>query len=463
MRRNAEHFLRKWLKDVKRKPLVIRGARQVGKSTLVRNFTQARGLRLIEINLEKTPQLAASFRTRNIQKILSDLALLAETELNAKTDLIFLDEIQAIPEAYSALRYFYEDSPQYRVIAAGSLLEVVLAEQEFSMPVGRVQFLSLGPMTFFEFLAANEEVQALESLGSFRINDKETMSEFSEVLHERMIELYNNYLWVGGMPEAVAEYVRAAKSGLGKSFSKISEIKSNLLETYRSDFGKYRRRYPQDRMERIFDYASRNVGIKVKYSNLSREDIARDLKPGIELLERARVLKRVFHTAATTLPLAATQDETLFKFLFLDVGLMMASLGLSPNDLKHRERLNPALLGQITEQFVGQQLLASLPETQSGLFYWIREGKSGNAEVDYVIQNGSEIVPLECKAGARGSNKSLTQFMLKRRDARAIRLDLNRPSRQQVKTTTADHQAAEFELISLPLYLAERIFELVTT
>lgn len=457
MRRNAEVYLQSWLIDKKRKPLVIRGARQVGKSTLVRMFAREQGLRLIEINLEKTPQLASSFHTRNTERIFTDLSLLMKTEINPKTDLIFFDEIQAIPEAFSALRYFFEDSPQSKIIAAGSLLEVMLAEQEFSMPVGRIQFLSLGPMTFFEFLNALGETQALKALNSFNIPEKPGSSklDFSEVLHAEMTALYADYLWVGGMPEAVAEYSSS------KSLSKITEIKSTILETYRSDFGKYRKRYPQERLERIFDYASQNVGTKVKYTHLSRENTARDLKPGIELLERARVLKRVFHTGATTIPLSATQDEAIFKFLFLDIGLMMTSLGLNLSDLKNPTALNTALRGQITEQFTGQQLLSASYNPANNLYYWLREGKSGNAEVDYVIQNGSEIVPLECKSGLSGSHKSLTQFMLKRKNARAIRLDFNPPSQHQVKTKTADGKTAEFKIINLPIYLAERLFELL--
>ncbi len=462
MRRIAESFLDSWATDENRKPLVIRGARQVGKSTLVRNYAQKAGLRLIEINLEKTPQLLSSFKTNDSRRILSDLALHSGAPINPESDLIFIDEIQAIPHAFGALRYFYEDSPQFKVIAAGSLLEVMLAEQEFSMPVGRIQFLSLGPMSFFEFLEAKNETQALQLLRSFTLHDKKSFLDYSDVLHAKMIDHYHDYLWTGGMPEVVAEYVKDRGEIPAKIFSKITEIKSSILETYRSDFGKYRKRYPQERLERIFDYASRNVGEKVKYSNVSREDVARDLKPGLELLERARVLKRIFHTAATSIPLSATQDETVFKLLFLDVGLMITSLGLGPKDLKNNTALNPALKGQIAEQFIGQQLLSALPQSTPGLFYWLREGKAGNAEIDYVIQNGSEIIPLECKAGLRGSHKSLTQFMLKKKGGRAIRFDLNPPSQQTIKNSTADQKTAEFDVIGLPVYLAERVFELVS-
>ncbi len=466
MYRHASVFLKQWIEDSRRKPLIIRGARQVGKSTLVRNFASEHSLRLLEVNLDKvaitTPSLKQSFSTNDTKRILSDLSVLLKTEIHPKKDLIFFDEIQAIPQAYAALRYFFEDSPQYQVVAAGSLLEVTLAEQEVSMPVGRVQFLSLGPMTFFEFLEACNEIQALKALGEFSLNSrKKTVEEFSEVLHSRMLERYTEYLWVGGMPEVVSEFVNSPSPRTQATLLKIAQLKSAIIETYRNDFGKYRRRYPHERLERIFNYASQNVGTKVKYSNLSRDDAARDLKPGVDLLERARILKRIFHTAATTIPLAATQDESIYKFLFLDTGLVMASLGLSIKELQNRDSLNSAFLGQITEQFVGQQLLASLVDPLHGLFYWIREGKAGNAEVDYVLQKASRIIVVECKAGIRGTHRSLTQFMLKRKDAIAIRLSLNPPSRQRIQATTADQKKVDFELISLPLYFAERVIDLV--
>lgn len=449
MWRRAELNLAAWLQDSKRKPLVIRGARQVGKSTLVRQFARSQGLRLAEVNLEKWGALREIFQTKNVRRILEQIEFVLERPIRLETDLLFLDEIQAIPEAYASLRYFHEDLPRLPVMGAGSLLEVMLSESEISMPVGRVLFLSLGPMTFFEFLKATGQETLYEAL------ERADLASVSKVLHESALSEYWKFLFLGGMPEVVARWIEK------RDLLECRDIQRNILETYQADFGKYRKRIPQLRLERIFEYASRNVGRKVKYTEISRDDQARDLKPAIELLEKARVLTRVFHSNATRIPLGATKEEKIFKFLFLDVGLLGAALGMRSSDYQNRSRVNPVLWGQLAEQFVGQHFVGTAKAGIPEVFYWLREGKSQNAEVDFLLQSGTEIMPVECKAGIRGSNKSLVQFVGSTGASRAIRFDLNRPSSQDQKLLDPHGKEVELKLLTFPIYLCEK-WELIT-
>lgn len=447
MWRFAQAHLDSWSVDPHRKPLVIRGARQVGKSTLVRQFAQSAGLRLAELNLEKHASLLESFRSRDVQKILQQIGFLLERRVDPKSDLLFLDEIQAIPEAYAALRYFHEDLPELRVVAAGSLLEVMLDDAEIPMPVGRLQFLSLGPMTFFEFLRANGKEMLAGELARFGSGGTK---EISRPVHEAALDEYWNYLYLGGMPEVIARWIEDREP------TRARELQIEILETYQSDFGKYRKRIPQLRLEKVFDYAARNVGRKVKYSDISREDQSRDIKPALELLEKARVITRICHSNATRIPLEATRDEKVSKLLFLDVGLMGASLGLRAADFRDRSRISPAVLGSLAEQFVGQHFVATLNVGVPRIHYWLREGKTQNAEVDFVLQSGAEVIPVECKSGVRGTHKSLVQFADVVGAARAIRFDLNPPSRQALRLRTPLGKGVQFELFTFPLYLAEK-------
>jgi len=449
MYREQLNFLDEWVRSSNRKPLIIRGARQVGKSTLVELFAQKQR-RLHLVNLERYPELAQIFSTKNPQQIIQQLEFLPNMELIHADSLLFFDEIQAVPEAIPALRYFYEDMPELAVISAGSLLEFVLSAHAFSMPVGRVQYLHMGPMTFSEFLLALGEDRLYEVVTTYELGDA-----IGDIAHNRLLDILRSYYFVGGMPEAVAIFT---KSG---SYKNVSAVHNSIIETYRDDFPKYIGGRNLNRILNVFNFAARNVGVKIKYSNISAQDQSATIKKDLELLAMSRVISKVVHSHCSGLPLQADQEEKVYKLLFLDVGLMNAICGL---DWRSMSRLDEAKLinqGAIAEQFIGQHLQIMLADTPNReLNYWLREGRSANAELDFVVAIKGKIIPVEVKSGATGSMKSLHQFMGLKQLPRAVRFDLQQPSVQQVEsaiTVNKEQQKVKYSLLSLPLYLVERL------
>lgn len=454
MNRSQLKTLGSWLRSPDRKPLIIRGARQVGKSTLVRIFAEQMQRPLLDVNLERFPQLSATFDSMDPTLILNQIEALPRSKAVSKDSILFLDEIQAVPKAIPALRYFYEDSNTPPIIAAGSLLEFVLSNHQFSMPVGRVQYLHMGPMTFTEYLEALEENKLKTEIESFVPG-----AQIGPVVHQRLLELLRSYYFVGGMPEAVAAFARNRK------FSDVSPVHNSIMETYREDFPKYSGSRNLTRMLRVLNFAARNVGIKIKYSNISQEDQAATIKQDIDLLSMARVIAKVVHSHASGLPLQADLEEKSFKLLFLDVGLMNAVCGLGWSAISNLDDAQLINEGAVAEQFVGQHLMALFADSLNReLTYWLREGKANNAEVDFLTVFDGRIVPIEVKAGSRGSLRSLHQFAGEKRISLAVRFDINLPSIHTVATTIRKdgHSVdVKYQLASLPLYLVERLPELI--
>ncbi len=271
---------------------------------------------LLTANLERYPALANTFTSNDPEKILQQIEVLPRMPAINESALLFLDELQAVPEAIPALRYFYEDRPQLPVVCAGSLLEFVLAAHQFSMPVGRVQYLHMGPMTFSEFLLALGEDKLYQVVTEYQPGN-----DIGEVAHQRLLQLLRSYYFVGGMPEAVAAFAET------RSYQAVSDVHNSIIETYRDDFPKYGKNRDQNRMLDVFNFAARNVGVKVKYSNISREDQSAVLKKDLDLLCMARVISKVVHSHCSGLPLQANLEEKVYKLLFLEVGLMNAICG----------------------------------------------------------------------------------------------------------------------------------------
>lgn len=454
MQRQQLQFLSKWLRKTKRKPLVVRGARQVGKSTLVELFARRHQLTLRSVNLERHPDLAGIFSAKDPEQIIQQIEFLPKIGGIGTDTLLFLDEIQAVPEAIPALRYFYEDMPELPVISAGSLLEFALSDHAFSMPVGRIQYLHMGPMTFSEFLSAMDE----ERLKNF-ITDYEPGQDIGEIVHQRLLQLLRSYYYIGGMPEAVAVFADS------HSYKDASEVHSSIIDTYCDDFSKYAGSRNLNRMLHVFNFAARNVGVKIKYSNISHLDQSATIKKDIELLAMARVIGKVMHSHCSGLPLQADINEKVYKLLFLDVGLMNAVCGMdwrSISQLDERKLINQ---GAIAEQFVGQHLQAMLSDKPNReLNYWLREGRTANAELDFVIGLGGNIIPIEVKSGATGTLKSLHQFMGMKQAPLAVRFDTNLPAVHEVDTVVTvnkQRKQVKYQLISLPLYLVERLEDIV--
>lgn len=458
MKRKQQVILEKWLGKPNRKPIIIRGARQVGKSTLVNLFAEQGNHKLTAINLERLAgmeaDLATAFNRNDPEALLNLLEALPGINRISADSLLFFDEIQALPEAIPALRYFYEDMNQLPVLAAGSLLEFALSDHQFSMPVGRIEYLHMGPMTFTEFLEALDETKLVTTIQSWEIGE-----EINPVVHHRLLDLLRTYFFVGGMPEAVQTYANS------KQLREVSEVHNSIIETYREDFPKYIGSRNLSRIQHVFNFAARNVGKKVKYSQYSNLDKSATIKADIELLCMARVLSKVVHSHCSGLPLQADIEEKIYKLIFLDVGLMNAICGLGWNTLHQISDTQLINEGVIAEQFIGQHLqdiLSSSPNRD--LTYWLREGRSSNAEVDYVLALDGQVIPIEVKAGATGSLKSLHQFVGEKVVPLAVRFDTGLPTKQAINTRIRRGDKAhdvQYQLLSLPLYLVERLPELI--
>ena len=445
MERTASIQMGTWFDSKRRKPLVLRGARQVGKSTLVRMFAQYRNLALYEVNLERYLYLRDHFRSNDPNRILGELQGIFGEIRDKKTALLFLDEIQAVPEALPALRYFLEDMPELAVVAAGSLLEFALADHSFSMPVGRISYIHLEPLSFSEFLLAVDP-ELHRFFEAWKLGDG-----MPESRHGMLLRRQREYLVVGGMPEAVQVWL---ESGL---FGQVQQVQREILGTYVDDFAKYAKQAQLVRLQRIYRSIPAHLGQKIIYSKLSKLDRSPEVKSAVDLLCKARVCSQVYHSDSSGLPLGAGQDDSIFKLLFLDVGLVSLQLGLDWTQVQRFDERSLLNEGPLAEQFVGQELRTRHNGQESPeLHYWLREGRSNNAELDYVIQLGMDILPIEVKAGKSGSLKSLRQFITEKKPTRALRFDLNPPTHQ-----TLDVGEVRCELWSLPLYFAGRAMELL--
>lgn len=442
LERTSEKYLKDWYRRERRKPLVLRGARQVGKSTLVRRFTQNNGLVLNEVNLEQHLYLDAIFKSLDMDAIIRELDALSGGNIQDPGAVLFLDEIQATPHAIQVLRYFYEMKPKIPVISAGSLLEFALADHHFSMPVGRIEYYHLGPMTFSEFLTAVEP-GLNRYLSEFKINQR-----IPQAAHQKLVKRQREYLFIGGMPEAVHAF--AEKNAL----MEVTAVHRSIAETYQDDFSKYAKQKDLALMQKVFRQIPRIIGQKVKYSNVSKEDKSREVKAVIDLLVNARVCHQVFHSHCSGVPLMAEINENVYKMLFMDVGMAAYLTGLDWIALQAMDGQALVNEGKLAEQFVGQHLLN--PFVPPRLTYWLREAKSANAEVDFVTSSGDQVIPIEVKAGKSGALKSLQQFALSKNAVLCVRFDLNLPDVGEIShlARAADGSVpVTYTLLSLPLYL----------
>ncbi len=448
MKRKQLKELHIWLNNPRRKPLVLRGARQVGKSTLVRLFSKEIELELVEINLELHRDLNRVFESLDLERIIQNLSSVAGKQINSGT-LLFLDEIQATPQALAALRYFYEQRPDIALVAAGSLLEFTLKEHSFSMPVGRIQYLHLGPMTYFEFLEETDPYL-------FSLMENFSLARpLPEASHKKLISSQRDFMLTGGMPEAVLEYKES------RSFSRVKDVHRSIGNTYMDDFSKYAQSGYLADLQSLFRKIPAQVGKKVKYVNLLPNARSAYTANMLELLSNARVISKIHTSDLSGIPLGAGKNEKKFKLLFLDVGLLSAMLGLDIIDLQgltERELLNE---GTLAEQYVGQHLLeGNSSDMDSGLYYWMREASKSNAEVDFAIARGMQIFPIEVKSGLSGSLKSLHQLMFEKQLLYAFRFDLQPHSVQEIETKVSTKDGLKdcrYTLVTLPLYAVEKI------
>jgi len=447
MYRKALQHLLDWKTADTRKPLILRGARQVGKTYLVRQFGAEAFDHLVELNFERKPGLADLFASKNPTRILALLE--AETGLPmipGKT-LVFLDEIQAAPRVIETFRYFYEERPDVHLVAASSLLEFTLEQPSFPVPVGRIEFMYLGPLDFDEFLMGTGRGHVLDYLEQFDFSEP-----VPESLHQKAMEAVREFMLIGGMPAAVAAYART------HDHKAVEGIKQAILQSFIQDFGKYAGRTDPNRMRKVFDRIPLLVGRRLKYAQIDREDSARNLAHSLRLLNQALVVVNVCHTSANGVPLCAEMNENLFKPLFLDVGLMSSACGLNLTDFAESKDVLQVNQGAISEQFVGQHLLYRQPcFMKPEVFFWSREHKDANAEVDYVISEGARILPVEVKAGKRGTLKSLQVFLVEKRSRHGIRINAAEPELHEASFALPGRTHERYRLLSLPLYFIPQV------
>ncbi len=453
MRRKAEEFLKGWYDQPQKKPLILRGARQVGKSTLVRNFCRNQGIRLLEINLEKTPLPSMEVDRIDPTCILQEIELEANQVFRQDEQcLVFIDEIQAQPKAIRALRYLYEDLPHVSVIAAGSLLEVILSSESISFPVGRVEFYYLGPMSFSEFLEASGKDSLLNAF------NRESLQELQGAhLQSHLFDMYKSYLAVGGMPEAVKVFFSSG------SFADVRRVQQSLIETYRADFPKYGRRTDIHLLDQVFTKIPPMVGRKMKYVEIAREQRSRDIKGALDLLLKAQVVSSAHHTNATQPPIEAQKDEKIFKIFYLDVGLWNCAMKTDIKSILAGDDL--VTTGAMAEQFVAQHLMYLNNGTSSpSLYYWLKDKTSSKAEVDFVLEWQSKIFPIEVKAGKAARLKSLQWFMYEKKSPLGVRISKTSLGCGLLRAKLSDGQRAvevEGQLLSLPHYYIERLPDLL--
>jgi hypothetical protein len=451
MKRYISENLQNWFQKSDRKPVVLRGARQVGKTWLVRDFAKSINLKLIELNFEREPELAEIFKEKSPDNILITLERIKGTRINRTESLLFLDEIQKASHVLANLRWFYEECPELPVITAGSLLDFVLKDHQFSMPVGRISYLFMEPMSFKEFLMANGEEILVEFIESVKIS-----STFPEPVHIKLLNYFSDYLIVGGMPAAVKEWVET------KSPVAVAEIHQNLINTFIDDYNKYSKRVPPDRLHKVMMAAPRLIGQKFMFSNVDRGENAKAIKQALELLCSARICHRIIHSAGRGLPLVAQENEKKFKVNFLDTGLVSALQGLVLKSTKEIQELIRINSGGISEQAVGQLLRTrSMKFIDAHLNYYVRESRGSEAEIDYLIQHDASIIPVEVKSGATGSLKSLHQFMSERNFKIAVRINSEKPAVTKINVKTSTGNIAKYSLISIPFYMTEEIDRLI--
>lgn len=451
MKRTYIAFLEKWLASKERKPLVIRGARQVGKTWLVRHLAESQKRQLVEINFEKTPQITSLFQSNDPRQILLNLRAVSNQSIDIQNSLLFLDEIQAAPEILAKLRWFAEDLPEFPVIAAGSLLEFTLEKHTFSMPVGRISYMHLEPFSFEEFLLAKSKQHLFNYLLNYQNG-----TEIPQAIHEQLMTYFKEYIIIGGMPAAVSTWIK------NESLKEVNQVHHDLIATYRDDISKYRGRVATERIDEVMSAVPKHLGEKFVYTKVNPSIPIHSIKHSLDLLCKARICHRIIGTAANGVPLGAEIQEKFLKVIFLDVGLCSVVLGLTLNEIYQIEEISLINKGGIVEQVVGQILRTIIPPyVEPALFYWHRSDKGSNAEVDYVIEHHNKVIPIEVKAGSTGGLKSLHFFMDLKGFSSAVRVNSDTPSITEVKVRNSLGHLVNYRLLSIPFYLLGQLHRLL--
>ena len=442
--RTIDRVLLQWSQTEPRKPLILRGARQTGKTEAVRRLGSHFEL-FVELNLERFDDLSLVRASRSADDLLLALrARLNISRIPAGT-LLFIDEIQESAEAIQWLRFLYEDHPQLAVVGAGSLMEVRLHEKGFSFPVGRVTFRTLRPLTFFEVLRASGRDVLAQNLERTVAEGQPTPT----ALNDQARDLLRTYLQVGGMPEAMSRWIETADLRAAR------QVHADLLQSLAEDLQKYRGIRDHGYLEAAFENLRHHYGLRFKYENFAPGYRSQLMQNALLKMESAHLITRVLPTSSLEFPLQA-RPRSAPKLLPLDTALALTSMGFDARELA-RSPIDTALGGRIAEMFAGQELLAAL-ESSNDLFFWVSESSRANAEVDFLVPCGNELLPVEVKASAAGSLKSLHQFLWRSGKRDGIRLHEGDSGTERLSVKMPDGEL-EYRLRSLPLWAASLLGE----
>lgn len=438
--RNAIQELRKWATSQNRKPLILRGARQVGKTTLVNEFAKDFEIYL-KLNLEKEADLNLFENNTEVDELLTAIYLLNNQPRRNAPTLLFIDEIQNSPKAVAKLRYFYEDVPHIHVIAAGSLLESLI-DKHIAFPVGRVEYLAVRPCSFNEFLGA---------IGENEMKAYHLQAKIPPALHSKVIGLFNTYALIGGMPEIVDNYSK------NQDIISLQTIYESLLTGYRDDVEKYASGNTMQNILRHilavgWNYAAQRITFE-RFGNSSYH--SREVGEAFRTLEKTMLLELAYPTTFYTVPLSPEPKRSP-KLLWFDTGLVNYSAGLQKEIFGVKD-ISEAWRGKIAEHIVGQEILAANNRYSQRRYFWVRDSNGSSSEVDYVIQLNDKIIPIEVKSGNNAKLRSLHQFMEKAPHNVAIRLWTNPFSVDEVKTPAGKI----FRLYNLPYYYTGQIEKIV--
>ncbi len=426
-----------WLQKPGRKPLVIRGARQVGKTTVVNQFAKQFG-QYIYLNLETPADKQPFLRYTNLEELLQGIFFLKNQLLSKKANtLIFIDEIQEVPEALNILRYFHEQEPDIKVIAAGSMLETVF-DKKIHFPVGRVEFKVLRPVSFPEFLEAMGEKAALEQLLTLPCRD---------FAHEKLLKLYHLYAIIGGMPEVVNTYIKT------KDLLSLNPIFDSLIASYMDDVEKYAKNDAQVlHLRHIIRASFAEAGKRIHFAGFGNSAYrSREMGECFRILEKVLLLKLLYPNTSATLPFQPDLKKSP-RLQILDTGMLNHFAGIQ-KDILGTHDLSSIYKGTVIEHLTGQELLANQYNVLSELFFWVKEKKTSTAEVDFVIPYEGKVIPIEVKSGNTGTLKSMHQFMEVAPHNMAIRFYAGPVSISEVTTPENKH----FYLLNLPYYLVSQI------
>jgi predicted AAA+ superfamily ATPase len=428
--------LEDWRVSIYRKPLVIRGARQVGKTTVIKQFSQS-FTQFIYLNLENNEDKIIFKNRSSIKEIVDALFFIKDKQQNIKDTLIFIDEIQEMPEAISALRYFYEEFPQYYVIAAGSLLET-LFDNGVNFPVGRVDYKILYPFSFEEFLMACGETQALAQYHQIPISD---------FAHDKMMRLFHTYTLIGGMPEVVKRYVEQG------DLIVLKPVYESLLLSYIDDVEKYARNNTLTNvMRHCIGTCFVEAGSRIKFNGFGSSLYgSREVGEALRTLEKAKLIYLVYPTTETKLPFLPNIKKSP-RLQVLDTGMLNFFAGVQ-KEVFNSQNLNEVYHGRIIEHVVGQEFIANNKDVLKSLLFWVRDKEGSSSELDFLFQMEGSAIPIEVKSGKSGTLKSLHQYVDMAESSFAIRFYAGSFQIDHLKT----HKGTSFTLLNIPYYLSGNI------